>query len=75
MAQLTDEQRTALNGRLHDLINDITPLIRTSKEMLRIIEQIYKLKYRCEHEAQLSEIAPKTLNRKELKAEMEALIQ
>jgi hypothetical protein len=74
-ATLTDEQKRVLEQRLHDLISEIVRLTSTNKEIMRIFEQLYKLKFRFEHDAQINQIAPQALDRKAIKEELNSLLQ
>lgn len=73
--KITDEQRGVIAGRLHALLDEIVPLADSNKEILSIFQTLYKLKFTLEHEMQINKISPKQIDRKEVKKEIDSLLQ
>lgn len=68
-------QKQVLEQRLQVLLSEIVKLAITNKDIMRIFEQLYKLKFSFEHDAQVNQIMPQRLDKKAIKEEVQSLIK
>lgn len=71
---LTQEQKNAVVGNLHELIAQIVEMSANFKNVTKIYEALYKLKFRFEHESQLQQILPTPFDRKAVKEQVYLLL-
>lgn len=71
---LDNNQKHSILGRLQVLITETVDLAGDSKNLSKIFEALYKLKYRFQHETEVQQIAPTTLDRKAIREELSSLI-
>lgn len=69
------EQKKVLEQRLQMLLSEIVDLTQSNKDIMRIFEQLYKLKFNLEHDAQVNQITPQKLDKKAIKEEVQSLIK
>ncbi len=70
MSCIGNEQKKVLEQRLQGLLGEIVQLAESNKDMMRIFEQLYKLKFSFEHDAQINQITPKKVDKKAIRDEV-----
>ena len=75
MTSLTEQQKYSVTVKAQDLIKEIIGLADSSKDLAKILEALYKLKFRFEHQSKVQEIAPNVIDRKAIRDELMSLIQ
>lgn len=53
---LSETQKSCLSARVMTLCGEVVSLARTDKEVMRIIEALFRLKFKLDHDQQIAQV-------------------